>query len=72
MMHRCEKCPRIEALLIAFLNEELEDIEQDGEFHYSQWQTTNRATLVTLTTTYNEYKETLIETIHALNPFLSH
>ena len=35
MMHRCEKCPGIEALLMAFLNEELEDIEHDGEFHYS-------------------------------------
>ena len=36
------------------------------ESFITQWQTTDRATLVTLTTTYNEYKETLMETINDL------
>ncbi|CAB4062122.1 unnamed protein product [Lepeophtheirus salmonis] len=34
------------------------------EFHYSKWQTTDPATLATLVTTYDEYKQLLIEFIY--------
>ena len=65
MMHRCEQCPGSNALM-EFLNKELEDFEPDAEFHYSQWQTTDRSMLVTLTTTCDEYKQLLVETMDAL------
>ena len=65
MMHRCVKCTGSDGLL-SFLNEELQDFEEDTEFHYSQWQTTDRSTLVTLTTTIDEYKQLLFKTIDEL------
>ena len=65
MMHRCERCPGRDALQ-KFLDEELEEVEPDEEFHYSQWETTDRATLSTRTTTCEEYKELLIDTIDGL------
>ena len=39
-----------------FLEEELNDIGPDFQFHYSQWQTTDRTSLVTVTSTCKEYK----------------
>eukprot|EP00111_Clytia_hemisphaerica_P007837 TCONS_00022787-protein len=39
---------------------------QDSEFHYSQWQKRDYTTLVTITTTLEEYKESLIEAIDSL------
>ena len=65
MLHRCEKCPGRDALQ-KFLDEELDEVEPDEEFHYSQWDTTDRATLSTRTTTCEEYKELLIDTIDRL------
>ena len=65
MMHRCEKCPGREGLQ-KFLDAELDEIEPDEEFHFSQWDTTDRATLDTRTTTGEEYKDMLIETIDNL------
>ena len=65
MMHRCERCPGRDALQ-KFLDEELEEVEPDEEFHYSQWETTDQATLSTRTTTCEEYKELLIDTIDGL------
>ena len=65
MMHRCESCPGSEALE-EFLDNELKHLDMESEFHYCQWQTTDRAALVTLTTTYGEYKDLLIETINEL------
>ena len=53
MMHRCESCPR-SAALKKFLDDELNHLDMDSEFHYCQWQTTNRAALATLTTTFEE------------------
>ena len=41
-----------------FLEEELSDIDPDFQFHYSQKQTTDRASLVTVTSTCEEYKDT--------------
>ena len=65
MMHRCESCPG-SAALKEFLDHELSHLDMDSEFHYSQWQTTDRATLATLTTTFEEYKEILINSINNL------
>ena len=65
MMHRCESCPGSEALE-KFLDDELRHLDMDSEFHYCQWQTTDRASLVTLTTTYGEYKDLLVEKINEL------
>ena len=48
-MHRYKSCPGI-AGLKEFLDEQLCDIDLDIEFHYSQWNTTDRATLATMTT----------------------
>ena len=51
MMHRCESCPWTEALK-QFLDEELKDVDMGDEFHYSQWDTTDRVTLITLRHSY--------------------
>ena len=53
MMHRCELCPGTAALK-TFLDEQLDEVDMDEEFHYCQWDTTARAMLTTLTTTYEE------------------
>ena len=37
---------------------------------YSQWQTTDRASLVTITSTYGKYKDTLISAINATTKHL--
>ena len=59
MMHLCINCPGTNTLH-NILEEELSDIDPDFRFHYSQWQTTDRASLVTVTSTCEEYKDTLI------------
>ena len=56
MMHRCESYPG-SAALKKFLDDELSHLDMDSEFHYCQWQTTDRVALVTLTMTFEEYKE---------------
>ena len=53
-----------------FLVEELSDINPDFQFHYSQWETTDRASLVTATSTCEEYKDTLISTINVITKHL--
>ena len=53
-----------------FLVEELSDINPDFQFHYSQWETTDRASLVTVTSTCEEYKDTLISAIIAITKHL--
>ena len=42
----------------------------DFQFHHSQWQTADRASLVTVTSTCEEYKDTLISTIKAITKHL--
>ena len=64
MMHCCTSCPGINALC-KFLEEELSEIDPDFQFHYSQWQTKDRACLVPVTSTCEEYKDTLISAINA-------
>ena len=53
--------------LCKFLEVELSDIDLDFRFHYSQWQTTYRASLVMVTSTCEEYKDTLISALNAIS-----
>ena len=68
MIHRCESCPGT-AILRKFFDQELDEHEGDEEFNYCQWDTTDRATLTTITATYEEYKETLIVAIDNLTKY---
>ena len=52
-----------------FLEEELSEIDPDSQSHYWQWQTTDRASLVTVTSTCEEYEDTLIS---AIKPITKH
>ena len=65
MTHRCINCPETNALR-KFHEEELSDTDRDFQFHYSQWQTTDRASVVTVTSTCEEYKDTFISAINAI------
>ena len=65
MMHRCTNCVEKNALR-KFLGEELSDIDPDFRFHYSKWQTADRASLVTVTSTCKEYKDTSISAINSI------
>ena len=47
------------------------DIDPDFLFHYSQWQTTDRGSLITVTSTCEEYEDTLISAINAIAKHLS-
>ena len=69
MIHCCTNCPETNELH-NFVEGELSDIDPDFQFHYSQWQTTDRASLVTATLTCGEYKDTLISVINALPKYL--
>ena len=67
MMHWCESC-LCTALLKEFLDQDLKH-EDDEEFNYCQWDTTDRATLTTITAIYEEYKEILIDVIDDLTRY---
>ena len=47
------------------------DIDPDFLFHYSQWQTTDRGSLITVTSTCEEYEDTLISARNAIAKHLS-
>ena len=68
MMHRCNNCPGTDALL-EFLDKKLGKFDADEHFHYSEWETTDRASLLTVTTTFEEYKEALITAINSLTKY---
>ena len=68
MMHRCESYPGT-AILRKVFDQELDKHEGDEEFNYCQWDTTDRATLTTITVTYEEYKGTLIVAIDNLTKY---
>ena len=65
MMHRCASCPGA-AALEKFVSDELSHLDMDANMHYSQWDTTDRASLTTFTATYEEYKDLLITSIDNL------
>ena len=64
-MHHCESCLG-RAGLKQFLDEQLSDVDSESEFHYNQWDTTDWASLTTVTTTCEEYKDVLIDAIDKL------
>ena len=64
MVHRCESCPGIDALK-SFLDNELDDIDIEEEFHFNQWRSTNRSQLITQTTV-EVYKELVTKSINNL------
>ena len=64
-MHRFESYLG-SAALKKFLDDEPSHLDMDSEFHYCQWQTTDRAALATLTMTFEEYKEHLSDSINNL------
>ena len=70
MMHHCTNSPGTNTLC-KFPEEDLSD--PDFQFHYSQWKTTDRASLVTVTSTCEEYDDTFISAINAIikHSFLS-
>ena len=65
MMHPCTNCLGTNALY-KFLEEELSDIDPDFQFHNSEWQTTDRTSLVIVTSTCEEHKNTLKSAINAI------
>ena len=64
-MHRCESCPG-RAGLKQFLDEQLSDVDTESEFYSNQWDSTDQASLTTVTITCEEYKEVLIDAIDGL------
>ena len=68
IMHRCKSCPST-ATLKEFLDQELNEHEDDWKFNYCQWNTTDWAILTTFTATYKKYKETLIDVIDDLTRY---
>ena len=69
MMHCCSNCPGKNALRKS-LEEKLSDVERDFHFHYPQWQITERAFPVTLTSTFEENKNTLISALNTITKHL--
>ena len=65
IIHPCEFCPGT-ATLKEFLDQGLNEHEDDEKLNYCQWDPTGRAILTTFTATYEEYKETLIDVIDDL------
>ena len=65
MIHRCTIYPVTNALHNN-LEEELSDIDPDFQFHYSQRKTTDKAFLITVTSTCEECKDTLISARNAI------
>ena len=63
-MHHCESCPGSAAL--KKFRDELSHLDMDSEIHYCQRQTTDHAAMATLITTFEEYKELLIDNINNL------
>ena len=64
-MHRCDSCPGT-VTLRKLIDQELNEHEDHENFNYCQWDTTGRVTFTTITATYKEYKETLIDVIDDL------
>ena len=50
MRHWCESCPAITGLK-QFLDQQLSDVDSESKFHYNQWDTTDLASLTTVTAT---------------------
>ena len=58
-MHQCNNCPGTDAL-VDFLDEKIGGFDADEHLHYSQCETTNWASVLTVETTFEDYQEALI------------
>ena len=56
-------CPGTEALR-NYLDQQLEGIDVDEEFHFNQWKSSDRSQLITQTVTVDDYKDQVIESIN--------
>ena len=65
IINRCESCPGT-ATLKEFIDRKFNKYGDDEKFNYCQWDTADRAILITFTAMYEEYKETLIDVIDDL------
>ncbi|XP_047126478.1 uncharacterized protein LOC124807875 [Hydra vulgaris] len=65
MLAQCDNCPGKE-LLTMYLYEIFGEYEDDFEIHYKQWQTTDRATLLSLTTDVPTFIELLVSCFEKL------
>ena len=65
IINRCESCPGT-ATLKEFIDQEFNKHGDDEKLNNCQWDTTDRAILITFTAMYEEYKETLINVIDDL------
>ena len=65
IMHWRKSCPGT-VTLKEFLDQKLNERENDEKFNYCQQDTTDRVILRTFTATYEQYKETLIDIIDDL------
>ena len=63
VIHRFESCPG-RAGLKQFLDEQLSDVDSESEFHNNQWDTTDRASFIIVTTTCEEYKDVFIDVVN--------
>ena len=61
MVHRCEKCPGYKSLEL-YLQRKLEELEIDmnDDVSYTQWDSTDRTTLRTVTSSVTEFLELLV------------
>ena len=66
MLHRCKKCPGIEALK-TFLVQEFMDHELEEDIVFKQWQSTDRTTLLLQSLPLDEFNDLLCDSIDNLN-----
>ena len=59
LIHQCNNCPGTDAL-VDFLDEKIGGFDADEHLHYSQCETTNWASVLTVETTFEDYQEALI------------
>ena len=73
MLGQCDKCPGKESL-INHLYEFFGEYEEDFQIHYNQWQTTDRASLLNLTTDVPTFIELLTLCLEKLqsHSFIAH
>ncbi|XP_065679428.1 uncharacterized protein LOC136081787 isoform X1 [Hydra vulgaris] len=73
MLAQCDNCPGKETLT-KYMYEIFGEYEDDFEIHYKQWQTTDRATLLSLTADVSTFVELLVSCFEKLqaHSFIAH
>ena len=65
MVHRCENCPGYTALE-KFVQDKLTELEIDDDVMYSQWESTDRTTLRSITSDVDEFVDLLVYSVDNL------